>query len=348
MACVEASDQKYQPGKSYTVSKLFEGERRTKPTRRRGTGEYSDMALLYNEMWLYGPSEAMTVGQKKKRIVALLAADSASRPSDIARLFRVFDTWKQQIVFTGWGCRIRFFYTKEIVPGSSRDNSTGYWYTTWVDIHSTKPAELSTPELLREFLTSTSGPEYALEHITEIDLDAQPLVSARKRRGLWQPSSVDHISNLVKESLQEAGMENMTMKSVRGASPSKVVQLFPELLPEALKLGRWTKKNTFCSHYQAPVNLLPMPPPPVALKSNLQQLLRYGFEPSPPPEITVEEYMEPPNQWVHRRFVNLSMKSDFLKVESFDDGIYNVDVAGQMKELYHYEWMQILSEFRSR
>ena len=93
----------------------------------------------------------MTVGQKKKRIVALLAADSAARPSDIARLFRVYDTWKQQIVFTDWGCRIRFFYTKEIVPGSSRDNSTGYWYTTWVDIHSTEPAEISTPELLKEF-----------------------------------------------------------------------------------------------------------------------------------------------------------------------------------------------------
>ena len=142
------------------------------------------MALLYNEMWLYGPTAAMTVGQKKKRIVALLSADSASRPSDIARLFRVYDTWKQQIVFTDWGCRIRFFYTKEIVPGSSRDNSTGYWYTTWVDIHSTEPAEISTPELLREFITSTSGPEYALEHISEIDSDVQPLVFARKRQGL--------------------------------------------------------------------------------------------------------------------------------------------------------------------
>jgi hypothetical protein len=140
MACVEASDQRHQPGKSYTVAKLFEGERRAKPTRRRGTGECSDMALLYNEMWLYGPTKAMTVGQKKKRVVALLSADSAARPSDIARLFRVYDTWKQQIVFTDWGCRMRFFYTKEIVPGSSRDNSTVYWYTTWVDIHSTEPA----------------------------------------------------------------------------------------------------------------------------------------------------------------------------------------------------------------
>ena len=180
-------------------------------------------------------------------------------------------------------------------------------------------------------------------NFTEVGSDVQPLVFARKRRGkrlgLWQPSSVDHIANLVKQSLQEAGMADMTMKSVRGASPSKVVQLFPDLLPEALKLGRWTKKNTFCSHYQAPVNLLPMPPPPVALKTNLQQLLRHGFEPKPPPEVTADGYMEPPQSWVNRRMVSLSLTSDFLHAKSFDEGIYEVDVAGHLKELYHYEWM---------
>ena len=117
------------------MSKLFEGERRSKPTRRRGTGECSDMALLYNEMWLCGPTRAMTVGQRKKRVVALLAADSAARPSDIARLFRVYDTWKQQIVFTDWGCRIRFLYTKEIVPGSSRDNSSAVFTIYYIYIY---------------------------------------------------------------------------------------------------------------------------------------------------------------------------------------------------------------------
>ena len=348
MACVEASDQQFQPGKSYTVTKLFEGERRTKPTRRRGTGEYSDMALLYMELWRYGPTCAMTIGQKKKRLVALLAADSAARPSDIARLFRVYDSWKQQIVFTDWGVRIRFFYTKEIVPGSSRDNSTGYWYTTWVNIHRTEPVEISTPELLKEFLDCTSGPEHALEHVTEIDSDLQPLVFARKRGGLWQPSSVDHTSNLVEESLEEAGMQDMTMKSIRGASPSKIVQLFPDLLPEALKLGRWTKKKTFCSHYQAPVDLLRGPPPPVALKQNLQQLLRHGFEPTPPPHVSSVEYMKPPGYWIDFRFVNLRDEGDFLKVLSFEEGVYVVDVAGTNKELYHYEWMDALSEFRAR
>ena len=59
--------------------------------------------------------------------------------------------------------------------------------------------------------------------------------------------------------------------------------------------------------------------------------------------------MEPPPQsWVHRRAVNLSLASDFLHVKSFDEGIYEVDVAGHLQELYHHEWMQVLSDFRSR
>jgi len=347
MACVEASDQEYQPGKSYTVSKLFEGERRNKPVRRAGTGEYSDVAFLYMEMWKYGPSCAMTVGQKKKRIVALLAADSAARPSDVARLFRVYDGWKQQIVFTDWGVKIRFFYTKEIVPGSSRSNATGYWFTSWVSINKTVPAEISTPELLRDYLDSTSGPEYAMQHIPELDSNAQPLVFARKRSNLWQPASVDHISNLVKDSLQDAGMMTMTMRSVRGASPSKVVQIFPDLEPQAIALGRWTEPKTFRNHYQAPVQLVSSETPPATMKSNVQQILRWGWEPTPPPHVTAAEYMKSPQHWINFRFVNLRDAADCLEVLSFEEGIYCVDVAGNQRELYHYEWMMALSDFRS-
>ena len=49
--------------------------------------------------------------------MALLAADSAARPSDVSRLFTVFKGWQQQTVFASWGVKARFFYTKEIVPG---------------------------------------------------------------------------------------------------------------------------------------------------------------------------------------------------------------------------------------
>jgi hypothetical protein len=144
-------------------------------------------------------------------------------------------------------------------------------------------------------------------------------------------------------------MQDVTMKSIRGASPSKIVQLFPDLLPEALKLGRWTKKKTFCSHCQAPVDLLQGPPPPVVLKQNLQQLLRHGFEPTPPPHVSsVDNLKPPPECWIAFRFVNLRDKGDFFKVLSFEEGIYVVDVAGTNKGLCHHEWMGALSEFRAR
>jgi hypothetical protein len=68
-------------------------------------------------------------------------------------------------------------------------------------MHRTEPVEISTPELLKEFLDCTSGPEHALGRVTEIDSDLQPLVFARKRGGLWQPSSMDHMDSLVKEPL---------------------------------------------------------------------------------------------------------------------------------------------------
>jgi hypothetical protein len=313
MACVEASDQKHQPGKSYAVSKLFEGERRHKPTRRKGTGAHQDVAKLYEELWRHGPSSAMTLGHKKERIVALLAADSAARPSDIARLFRVFSGWKQQIDFTTWGVRIRFFYTKEIVPGSARDNSTGYWFTTWVHIHRTLPSEISTPECLRDFLDSSSGPDFELEHIPELDCNVQPLVYARLRQGKYQPSSVDHISNLVTGSLHEAGMKTMTMKSLRGASPSKLVQLFPDMLQDALALGRWTTKKTFLSHYQAPVELASNEPPPDSLKSNVQQVLRWGFSRTPPANVTAGDYMKGPSFWVGKSVPRLGKFTRLMK-----------------------------------
>ena len=86
----------------------------------------------------------------------------------------------------------------------------------------------------------------------------------------------------------------------------------------------------------------------MALKQNLQQLLRHGFEPTPPPHVSSVEYMKPPEYWIDFRFVNLRDEGDFLKVLSFEEGIYVVDVAGTNKELYHYEWMDALSEFRAR
>ena len=70
------------------------------------------------------------------------------------------------------------------MPGSSRSNSTGYWFTSWVSIYKTEPAEISTPELLKDYLDSASGPERATQHISELDSNVQPLAFTRKRLDL--------------------------------------------------------------------------------------------------------------------------------------------------------------------
>jgi hypothetical protein len=58
--------------------------------------------------------------------------------------------------------------------------------------------------------------------------------------------------------------------------------------------------------------------------------------------------MYPPEYWFDLRFANRRDEGDFMKVLSFADGIYIVNVAGTNKELHHYEWMGTLSEFRAR
>ena len=339
-ACREASDGTYQPGASFTVTSLFDVLRRQKPVRRRGTGNYEDMALLYEEIWLYGPSSAMTLGHKKERIIALLLADAGARPSDIARLYRTFEGWQTQMDFYDKGVRVRFFYPKEVVPGSSRNNATGYYFSSWVDIRNTSPPAISTPECLRDFINDSSSDEFATSHIPELDAETQPLLYGKKSSGRFQPASVDHISNVAKATLREAGMHSMTTRSIRGASPSKIVQLFPDLLPHALKLGRWTNPRTFVNHYQGKVNLVSTRTPPTAIKDNLQQILRWGFQPRPPPHVSATEYMLGPNHWLRRTVPNLG------RVEAFDKGVYTIISKGASKELYHYELMAAISAAR--
>ena len=345
MACAEASDKRYQPGASFTVTSFFEGERRCRPVRRNNNGVYYDLAKLYQEIWLYGPDSAMALGHKKERIILLLFADTACRPSDIWRLYRLLDGWRQQIAFFDGGVKIRFFYPKEVLPGSSRDNSTGYYFSSWVVVHETTPVEISTPQCLKNFLEESSGPIFATKHVTELDCEAQPLAWAAFQKGKFQPCSKDTLRKIVKSGLQAAGMGKMTARSVRGASPSKIVQLFPDLLPEALKLGRWTDRKTFNNHYQSPVELMHISnnksPTQLGAYKNLQQVLRWGFTPRPPPHVSAGDYMKGPEFWLGKSFARLG------KVHSFDSGIYVVKRGGKSTDLFHYELMMAISSARS-
>ena len=341
MACREASDDRHRPGAAYTVTSLFEVLRRQKPVRRRGTGNYHDVALLYEQLWLYGPSSAMTLGHKKERIIALLLADTGARPDDLSKLYRAYDGWQSQIDFCDSGVRVRFFYPKEVVPGSARDNATGYYFSSWVNVRSTTPVEISTPECLRDFINESSSEEFMTTHISELDADTQPLLYGKLTAGKYQPASVDHISNVAKRALLWAGMHSMTARSIRGASPSKIVQIYPDLLPQALELGRWTNRKTFLNHYQAKVNLRSKETPPAACKDNLQQLLRWGFKPRPPPNVSAQEYMQGPDYWLNQTFPGLG------RVTGFNEGVYTISTGGADKDLYHYELMAEISTART-
>jgi hypothetical protein len=205
---------------------------------------------------------------------------------------------------------------------------------------------LATPQIQTRAPKKHKKPDNATQHISELDSEAQPLVFARKRSGKWQPASVDHISNLVRESLEEASMPSMTMKSIRGAS-SKLVQLFPSCTSSALALGRWTTRKTFCNHYQAPVKLMMEEAPSADVAANVQQVLRWGFAPSPPPNVSAEEYTKGPSYWVRKTY-------SYLRIVSFDEGICSTAtagvfarVAGAKDEMYHHELMEAVSKARS-
>jgi hypothetical protein len=348
MACATASDKKHQPGAAFSVKEFVDGERRRRPMRRKNNGVYKDVALLFQETWLCGPDSAMALGHKKERVILLMFADTACRPSDLWRLYRACEGWRQHIVFVPGGVKVRFFYPKEVVLGSSRDNATGYYFSAWVMTHDTEPASISTPRCLRVFLDGSSGPEFATKHVPELDCDVQPLCWASFQQSKWWPSSIDTISKVTKNSLLHAGMGEMISRSIRGASPSKIVQLYPELLPEALKLGRWTTRKAFNNHYQGPVELAISDHPSPAIRNNSQQILRWGFTPRPPEKVSALDYMKGPDFWVGTRVRGRHIKRA-VQVVSFDKetGRYKAKQGTADRFLFHYELMTAISEARS-
>jgi hypothetical protein len=175
-------------------------------------------------------------------------AEMACRPSDLTKVFRTFDGWRQQIVFKTDRVRIRFLFPKEVDPGSSRKGSTAFYFSSWVDVRCTTPKSISFPELLRECMDMSSGSEFVVEELPLLNCSAQALFFGQKKNGKFQVASVDHVSNMTKSLLQETGMGAMDARIIRGASPSKIVYLCPDLKEAALRLGRWTNQKTFENH----------------------------------------------------------------------------------------------------
>jgi hypothetical protein len=195
-----------------------------------------------------------------------------------------------------------------------------------------------TVETMKAFLQRTSDPTlYATFYIPELNLSAQPLIYARLQDNKFQHSSVDHISNVLKRAIKDRHMGSMMSAHIRGASVSKIIQLVPELTTDALSLGRWTTSTMFCDHYQAPV-IGTWTPVPASVCTNPQQVLRWGWMPQPPTDVTIAEYEEPPRFWIGKSIPAVG------RVKGFDNGDCIVD------ELIfkHWELMKLISEARTQ
>ena len=145
--------------------------------------------------------------------------DSAARPSDIHRLFRTTKGRNSQIRFEDNDMLIRYFWSKEVDPGSSRSNSTNIFFSKWVKIHGTVPRSTDTVETMKTYLRWTADPElYASVFIPELQISSQPLVYARFQHGKLQQASVDHIEYCPTRYKRSANGENDDSAHPRGIS----------------------------------------------------------------------------------------------------------------------------------
>ena len=340
IACAQASDGLVQLGTQDSVIRFLKGAKQSEaPDRKERMLAYPDVARLIQVAWEFGPNASIGLEQLKRKLVILLMVDTAARPSDLWRLFRTLTGKYRQIEFVGQtDVRVRYYWPKEVDPFSSRTNATNTWFSQWVLIRGTTPASTDTVACLRDFLARSSDPDlYATEYIPQIASSTQPLFYAKLKDGMRQRCSVDHISVIVKSAIAKANITAMKPRHLRGASTSKIVQLSPGALGIAMGLGRWTTGKTFFQHYNAPVILLQVSDPPDSIVLHGQQLLRWGWEPTPPPHVTVTEFDAPLDFWVGKTIPRLG------RIQKFDDGKYSV----ARKLVTHGDLMGLISSARS-
>jgi integrase len=338
-ACAQASDGLAQLGSQASVIAFLKFVKQNEaPDRRERMLVYPDIARLIQMAWEFGPNGNISLEQLKRKLVILLLVDTAARPSDIWRLNCTLIGKYRQIEFVGENdVRIRYYWPKEVDPFSSRTNATNTWFSQWVLIRGTVPASTDTVSCLREFMQRSSDPEqFTPVYIAQIATAVQPLIFAKTKAGLRTKCSVDHISNIAKKAIAAAGIPTMKPRHIRGASTSKIVLLSPEATAVAMGLGRWTTAKTFLQHYNAPIDLMTMTPRPDSIALHGQQLLRWGWTPTPPLLVTAEEYDEPFTFWVGKSIPRLG------RISKFDNGKYTI----KQKQVTHGELMGLLSTAR--
>ena len=310
------------------------------PRRKRIPDGYEDVARLYEEAWSFGPNEALCNRHLQDKLVLLLMVDTAARPSDLKQLYRVTEGTQRQIIFNGKDMMIRYFYSKEVDPGSARQNSSNTYFSSWVPVFGTTPIEINTVEVMKDFLRRTTNAQlYQQVHVPQLEQTCQPLVFSTSRQGKMKAASVDYISHIVRDAIVRMGMGNMQTAHIRGASTSKVVQLVPTAEAAIMKLGRWTTPYTFRNHYQAPVRGT-WEEFPEHLQQNTQMILRWGFKKTPPRGVSAADYVKGPQFWVGKFIRNLGN----IVAYDLDTGLYKVENPSE--EYLHWTLMLAISEAR--
>jgi hypothetical protein len=338
-ACAQASDGSAQLGSQASVIAFLKMVKQHEaPDRRERMIVYPDVARLIQIAWEFGPNGNISLEQLKRKLVILLLVNTAARPSDIWRLNCTVVGKYRQIEFLGKSnVKIRYYWPKEVDPFSSRTNATNVWFSQWVVIRGTVPTSTDTVACLREFMQRSADPEqFAPEYIPQLATSAQPLIFAKTKAGVRLKCSVDHISNIAKKAIAAANITTMKPRHLRGASTSKIVLLSPDATVVAMGLGRWTTAKTFLQHYNAPVDLMTRAPRPDSISLHGQQLLRWGWIPTPPLKVTAEEYDEPFDFWVGKTIPHLG------RISAFENERYSV----KRRQVTHCELMGLQSKAR--
>ena len=342
-AVSQATDGAINIGKKESVIAFLKSVRIHQPVgprRKRIPDGYGDIARLYEEAWSFGPNDALCNRHLQDKLVLLLMLDTAARPSDLQHLYRITEGSQRQILFNGKDMQIRYFYSKEVDPGSARQNSSNTFFSSWVPVFGTVPIEIDTVTVMKEFLRRTTDAQiYQHVHVPQLQQMCQPLVFSTSRQGKLKAASVDYISHIVRDAIIRMGMGNMQTAHIRGASTSKVVQLVPTAEAAIMKLGRWTTPYTFRNHYQAPV-LGTWAKVPKQLEQNTQMILRWGFQPTPPPGVSATDYVKGPKFWIGKAIRNLG------KIVAFDleTGLYQLE--DPPSEYLHWTLMTAIAEAR--
>ena len=355
--------------KEYLVRAHMDGLKVTEPLKvlKKHRQKYVDPALVLEYLFTLGPNGCLTTERLAKKFATLSFIDLAARPSDLASLLRIsvpaaFKTMKSVSLDGNEVLQLRYFWPKEVRPRSSRKNSTGTFFSTWVNVHNTTPSSLDWRATMVNYMTRTTGHLFQTKPIAELLTDGAPTNALPmfyitrlnpKTRGYTSASS-DTLSNWCQSMMSEAGVDINVHETYefRASSTSKIMQLAPQLKQQALDIGRWTTDVTHKKHYHGEIEYLGDPGSFVLDNKTPQQILRYGAVWRIPELVSQREFKnDDPNYWVDRQVSKQFQEGWFDgKVVNFhqDTGFHIKYEDDDEEDVEYHILLKLIANFRRK